>query len=569
MMSEKKSNLHIFLLVGAFILALAFRLIRLGLPGLSDMEADFALQALRVARDSETQFGGQIAYVGLTGFSFFLLTAGNFLARLWPAFVGALIVFLPFLFRKWVGHWPAAILSFVLAISPEMVGLSRIVGSPMMAFVFLLLALGFLFNQKPILTGICLALSLMSGSTFWVGLLILGLSFLISTVLFKVSDEFSIDLPDDKRGYWLRLGMSFAMTILVVGTGFFLNAGSLSGIFNGLIEFLKGFVTPNEVPIGLILLTLAAYTIEAVIFGIWGGLRGLIARSKLDMFLFVWSGLGLIFLLLYPAAESADMIWMTLPLWSLSVRVACFAWRTPKSSKWMLILTAVLVVVVSAFILFTLRSLVGTSLDEGNRLTTFLALVGGLVLLLAIVILISYGWSEEVALPGLLLGLAVVFGLGLVSVSVNSTGLAPEKSAELWFSENAVLLPEMVEVTIERVMIWNARVDVEEAPVDIAVSDYDTPGMRWILRDYAEVDFVPYLAAQSQPGILITDAQESPEIANSYTGQDLVWSETVLWEEMTSFQYLSWLITRDAPTSSSEIIFWVRTDLVPNDQLNK
>lgn len=566
MMNNKKSTLHVLLVMGAFILALAFRLIRLGNLALNDMEAEIALQALGIAQGSETQFGGHVAYVGLTGFSFSVFEAGNFLARFWPALVGALIVFVPFLFREWIGHWPATILSFILAISPEMVGLSRIVGSPMMAFVFLLLAIGFLLHQKPIITGLCLAMGLMSGIGFWIGAFILGLSFLIAKRLFKVSDVGVFVTPDDPRGYWVRFGLGFSMTILVVGTGFFLSSESLSGVFSGLFSFIRGFVTPNDVPVTLILLTLAAYTAEVVLFGLWGGLRSILIKNKLDMFLLIWSGLGLLFVLLYPGAETADIIWVTLPLWLLSARVVYFAWRIPESYKWIMVLTAVLIVVVSVFILFTMRSLIETSTDDSNRLTTFLALVGGLILMLAIVLLISYGWSEDVALPGLLLGLAFVCCVGLISVSVNSTGLGTGDSVELWYPEEASLSTELLEVTIDKVLTWNSRT---EDPVVIAVSGYNTPGMRWALHSYDHVQFVSSLAAQSQPGILITDVQESPEISNSYMGQDLVWSQTASWEEMTPFDYLSWIITRDAPTSSNEIIFWVRTDLMPGDQITE
>ncbi len=566
MMNKKKSTLPVLLLLSAFALALAFRLIRLGIPALSDMEAEVALQALGAARGSDSRFGEHIAYIGLTGFSFFSLEAGDFLARFWPAFVGALIVFVPFLFREWIGRWPAVILSFVLAISPEMVGISRIIGSPMMAFVFLLLALGWLLHRKPILSGICLAMGLMSGTGFWIGAFLLGLSYLIGEWLFKVSEIITVQSTDDPRGFWTSFGAAFFITVLVVGTVFFLSSESLSGVFSGLLSFIKGFVTPNAVPLILIPLTLVAYTAEAVVFGVWGGLRGILVKNKLDMFLFIWVGLGLAFMLLYPAGETADMIWVTLPLWLLSVSVACSAWRVPESSRWVMILTAVLVIVVSAFILFTLRSIVGASLNDSKQLNAFFALVGGLVLLLAVILLINYGWSEDVALPGLLLGLAVVCCLGLISVSVNSTGMAPEESVELWYPDDAAVYPELLEISIDQILSWNSK---DEEPVVITVSDYDSTAMHWVLRGYDDVEFVPYLAAQSQPGILITDVQESPEISNSYTGQDLVWSQEVLWEEMTPFQYLSWLITRDAPTRSNRIIFWVRTDLMPNDQLTQ
>lgn len=566
MESQEKPTLQILLLLGAFIVALALRLIRSGILPLSNMEAEIALQALAVARGSETQFGPHMTYVGLTGFDFYIFASGNFLARFWPGLIGALIVFVPYLFRDRIREWPATILSFVLAISPEMVALSRIIGSPMMAFVSLLLALGFLLHRKPILSGIALAMGLMGGAGFWMGVLILGMSFLISEWLFNVSEIFLLPEIPEKQPYWTRFGVSFGVTLLVVGTGFFLVPAGVSGIFSGLFDFIRGFNPTNQAQLILLPLTLIAYTGEAVIFGIWGGLRGVLVRNKFDMFLLIWWVFGLAFTLLYPASTPADLIWVTLPLWILSARVVFFAWCLPDDSTFMVVVTAVLVVVVSAFLLLALRSLVNPTLDQSLQLNTFIALVGGIVLLVAAILLVNYGWSEDVALPGLLIGLAVVFSAGLISVSVNGTGLAPEASIELWYPEEAYLSPELLQISTDRIISWNAS---GGTPVEIAVSDYDKPGMQWVLRDFDPVNFVPYLPQQSQPGILITDIEEIPEISNSYRGQALVWSWDVVWEEMTPSQYLNWLITRDAPTIANQIIFWVRTDLMPDDQFSR
>ncbi len=97
MLSKKKPTWHIILLIGAFILALGFRFIRLGFSPLDDREAGIALQALAAAEGNETEFGAFMSIVGLSGLDFFILSTSNFLARFWSALLGALIVFLPFL----------------------------------------------------------------------------------------------------------------------------------------------------------------------------------------------------------------------------------------------------------------------------------------------------------------------------------------------------------------------------------------------------------------------------------------------------------------------------------------
>lgn len=561
--SSKQRTTQIVFLLGAFVIGAAFRLIRLGVLSLDNHEAGFALQALAVARGEQTIFGDQIAYVGLTGINFLLFSASNFMARLWPALSGSLVVFIPYLFSKLIGKWPAVLGSILLALSPDMVGPSRIIGSPMMAMVFLLLALGLFLRKKPILTGLCLGLGLMSGPGFWFGAVILGVSFGLSTALFDLREAFTSHFIIKEKSFWQKFGISFAITLLVVGTGFFMAPAGLSGIFSGLYDFITGFGSQRLLSFGLIPFALIAYAAGGVVLGLWSGVRGVIVRSKLELFLFTWAILALVFITLYPESSPADIIWITLPLWILSARVVFLAWRKPTTSKLVVAITAMFVVLLSAFMLLGLRALITPALTQSQQVNYLIAFMGGAILLIAVILLVNYGWSEIIARTGLLLGLALVISASMISVSVNSTGLGPEVPYELWYAGEEVLITNWLEVTIDRVMVWNART---REPVDINVSGIDTPGMRWALRHYEHTEFVPFLAPQLQPGLLITELGAFPEISNSYQGQGLVWIHEVPWQELTPNQYLTWLIARDVPTIPSQVILWVRTDLMPGGQ---
>jgi 4-amino-4-deoxy-L-arabinose transferase-like glycosyltransferase len=563
MEKQNSQTTHMIILLGAFVIGLALRMIRLGALPLTHMEAEFALQALGVAQRGEVLFGGHIAYVGLTGIHFFLFSPNNFLARFWPAFFGALVILIPYLFRKSIGKWPAILAGSILAISPEMVGLSRIVGSPMMAMVFLMLFAGFWLQKKPVLAGLCLGVGLMSGPGFWIGVLILGLSFIFAEGLFGIRQVFNGQAFPAEKPFWIRFALSFVVTLLLVGTGFFMAPAGLSGIFSGLYTFILGFGTHVQAPFGIIPFALVAYSIGAVIFGLWGGIRGILVKSKLDMFLFLWAGFGLIFIILYPRAGPADLVWVTLPLWILGARVVVFAWRVPETSRLVVTIMAALVVVVFAFMLLALRTLVMPTLTSSEQINYLIALVGGVVLLVAILLLVSYGWTEEIARAGLLLGLALVFSAGMISISVNSTGIGPEKPYELWYSDQPALTMKFLNVTIDRILVWNAR---GQDPVDIVVSGLDVPGLRWALGGYESLDFVPFVPPQSQPGVLITTAGVIPEISRGYQGQGLVWLHEVPWRELSPNQYLTWLVTRDVPILPQELILWVRTDLMPGGE---
>lgn len=562
----KNRFIHIVILIGAVLLGLTFRLARLGTLPLTNLEAEIALQANAVSQGGDVVFGEHIAYVGLTGLDFLIFKAGNFLARFWPAVIGAVIVFIPFLFRDLIGHWPASILSIILAVSPEMVGLSRIVGTPMIAFVSLFLGIGLIYRAKPILSGLAFAFALMGGSGFWSGILLSGLGLLLSVKVFdfKILPQLR-DIFSDRK-FLARFLAAMVLTIAVVGTGFFLSPQSLSGVFSGLVNFVQGFGDSFTSPYFLRPLALIAYSLPVIAFGLWGGLRAILLRKKIDLFLFILAFLALLFLLFYPGAQPADIIWVTFPLWILSARVVCSFWKFPNNNRLVLALTAVVVVIVFAFMLLTLRSVVNPGFVQDTQLMTLIALFGGFIILIALILLVTFTWSEEIALSGLLIGLSVVVILGMIAGTFRSTGLNTEDTYQIWYPDEPQLSPRWVKTSVDRVLDWNKR---RAEPLEIVVVNLSTPAMRWIIQEYDDVAFVPYSPPASQPGILLSDIMTQPEISNSYRGQDLVWSRSVLWGEMSAMEYLKWLITREAPATDKEIIVWVRTDLMSDEQFSQ
>ena len=558
---KKNQRIQTMLFLSAFVVALAFRFINLGVPALSDMEAEIALEAQTVAQGMTPVFSEHIGYVGLTSLPFFLFTAGNFWARFWPALIGSMIVFIPFLFRRWIGHLSAIIMAFILAISPELVGLSRIIRSPMMAMVFLFLGIAFFIHRKPVLLGVVLAFGMMSGASFWLGGFIFGISYLLSTQHLKISETLHLMPIANKGKFWLYAGFSYGLTILIVGTCFLMAPAGLTGLFSGLIEFFLGFGVNYVQPYSLMPMVLLTYMVPALVLGLWGGLRGMVAQSKKDLFLLSWFLLGLAVILLLPGSQPADMLWVSLPLWALAARFLARVWQAWHNSKKIVLFTAILTVVSLAFLVLSLRSLVNFAPQDGNWLNGLIAIVAGIALIVAILLLVRFGWSGQVALTGFMIGAVAVLGATLISSSVNTSGINPNPHYELWYPQQAYQTPEWLMTTIAKVVDWNAS---GGSPVEIAVIDGDTPAMRWVLRHQQPVNFVPFLPPQSQVGLILSDDMTIPEIADSYRGQDLVISRTVPWEGLTARQYLTWWLTGEVPTIANQVIIWVRTDLMPD-----
>jgi hypothetical protein len=559
---KKDKFIPYFAFIALFI-SLAFRLINLGNIPLSNFEAGQALQALALAQNTKVNIGSNVTYTGLTGSSFFVFNSSDFLARFWPAFIGSLITLVPFLFRKQIGNKTAIILGFVLAISPEMVGLSRIISSPMAGMVFLLLFIGFFLMSRPIYAGMSLALGLMSGYSFWMGAFFLVVSVLVSRWGFGFFKTNPLNEIDNKRLFWVRFGLSFAVTIILVATGFFTAPEGLTGVFAGLSDFIQMFTKSSLTPIQLFLMVFIAYVPAGFLLGIWRSIRALITKEKFDLFLLVWWVFGFLFIILCPGCQPADLVWVSFPLWLLAVRLMIKVLTLPESGKGMIALTAIVVIILSFFVLLMVRSSLNLASGSENLISYFIAIIAGVVLLSAVILLIAYGWSQEVAVTGAMFGLLIVIFTGLIALSVNTTGLGAEEPLEVWYPNEPAITSKWVVNTIDRVLMVNANAN---SPNEIVVSEFDTSAMQWALHQYDNVLFVPYVTPQSQPGILITRISESPEISERYQGQDLIWSRQTRWDGMNPYQYLRWMFTREVTIMQEEVIIWVRSDLMPSQQ---
>src|SRR5512140_2639974 len=138
----------------ALAIAIGLRFLHLGALPLSDAEADWALQALRITQGLRPAIGPNPAYVHLTAVLFAIFGATNFLARFWPALAGTALVLAPWFVRNRFGRAPAIILAFGLALDPGMVAMSHLAGGPMLAISFLVLAVLAWANDRRPLAGV-------------------------------------------------------------------------------------------------------------------------------------------------------------------------------------------------------------------------------------------------------------------------------------------------------------------------------------------------------------------------------------------------------------------------------
>src|SRR5512139_1411698 len=190
----------------AFLIALGLRLLQLGTAPLTDSEAELAMQAFQIANGTRPLLGPQPAYILLTSVLFLIFESSNFMARLVPALVGSAMVFAPLFFREKLSPRPALILAFLFAIDPGLVALSRLAGGVVLAVTFTLFAWGMWNRRSFILAGVFAGLALLSGTSIWMGLLGLGLTWLFVKAVERkplTGDTEDLDeaIPEEADGF--------------------------------------------------------------------------------------------------------------------------------------------------------------------------------------------------------------------------------------------------------------------------------------------------------------------------------------------------------------------------------
>lgn len=583
MMKTNRITIEHTLYALALAMALWIRLLNLGAAPLSDLEADWALQALSVAHGEQTVIGPQPGYVFLTGSTFSLLGSSNAAARLWPALVGGLLVIVPFLFRGLMGRRAALILAFVLALDPGLVALSRMAGGPILALGFGMLALGFMYFRIPILAGTFAGLASLSGPAVIPGILGLGLAFVIVKALenagILTTKKEQEHAPDSTLRGSLRIGiLSAGVTVFIAGSLFFRFPHGLGAWIATIPAYLKGWVELPGVPPLRLLAALVVYQPIAVIFGLIGAVRVWIrgrwsysddSHAYVAQRISLWMMVALVLALLYPARQVGDVVWALLPLWALGAMELAQYLKAVTDHRMPFIGQAVLI-----FLLFAFLWLNISGESQAQPEVQFIVLrVGMMVGVFALgsltTVLVGLGWSWDAARRGLVLGLCTALGVYSLAVLWGVSQLRPGWQQELWSPAPTTGEAELLLSTLDDLSNWQTG---RKESIDLTVAG-DEPSLRWALRDFHQVRFISepqmdssghWLAPGELPSVIITrGSQEAPSLAESYRGQDFNWWIYPGWAGVLPPDFTSWLVFRQAPLHQEQVILWARGDLFP------
>lgn len=552
----------------AFLIALGFRLIQLGATPLTDSESQFALQALRTARGQETLLGPQPAYILFTSILFFVTEAANFIARFIPAIVGSALVFAPYYFREKLKPLVALILAFLIAFDPGLVALSRQASGTMLALTFLLFAWGMWRNGRAIPAGIFAALALLSGSSIWSGLLMLGLTL----ILFRLTK-----LPAQITNHDLRsTGIALIFTLLLVGTLFLTTPNGLSAFFNSIPAYLQDWTLPSTFSPGRVLFTFLAYEPLGIFLGIFALIRGFRLGSKRVTRLAIWLGISLLIAIFY--RQTSELAWVIIPLLILAAQELSRAFDIYFEERVEISVVTGAIMILLIYIWFNVASIglnpyeqfSPTAMPLFGRMVElpfgarYVVLFGAALILVVCISLVAFGWSPRTARLGTTWSFSLFLGIYTLASAWGASGLRTPNGVELWTPDQPPIQAELVLSSINDISLFSTG-HIESQPV--TVMGVNSPALEWALRNH-DVEIVSVLDPLNAPPIVITPLMNELGLPSAYRGQDFTWRQPPLLDNIQTPDWLRWLVYRQLPRETETIILWARDDLFPDAREN-
>ena len=344
-----------------FIFALGFRLVGVNDVPLTDWDATHAISAVDFSQGNLTSIGSQPAYVILTGILFSIFRQTNFWARVIPAIAGACLVFLPLFIKGKLGKGTGLVWSILIAVSPALMASARWDAGTTLGISSLLFSFGFLVLGKYAAAGVMFALTLLSGESFWLGLLGLILTGWLTGIIFPkkgTSEENGLIsfINNPGRSNWIKTGLWCLGSYLLIGSTLFIHPLGLAGIASSFEGVIQKITQPGGVSVIRQLIALVSSEPLLVLLGIIGIIQGFIQKQKNYKRLAVWLLVALILAILPAGRQVVDLSYAIIPL-SMLASLAINNIIGKETEPTLVWIQAIIMVILTVIIAFNLVGL--------------------------------------------------------------------------------------------------------------------------------------------------------------------------------------------------------------------
>jgi hypothetical protein len=504
------------------------------------------------------------------------------MARFVPALMGSALVFVPSFFREKIKPLPALILAFFFAVDPGLVALSRQASGTILAVTFLLFAWGMWRARRAIPAGIFAGLALLSGPSLWAGLFALGLTWLflqgIGTRRTADAESGIVD-PSPISTQSVQFStielrpalLSLLITLLFGGTLFFLSPNGLSAWLSALPAYLKGWTTISPMTPGRMIVVFLAYEPLGIFLAVLSLIRGYRTGGRRILRAGLWLAVTLLLGIFY--RQPGELVWAIIPLLTLAAFELARALNVYAEERVEVGVVVLALMILLAYIWFDVSKI---ALDPSNQLAAttlplfgrniqisgapYVILLGAILIIILCVSFVAFGWSVRTAWLGTTWAFVIFLGIYKLAAAWGDSGLRSRNGVELWSLDPAPAQADLLRASVDDVSEFSLG-HPESQPVHIL--GIKSPALEWILRD-REVEVVSELNPQVAPPIAITPLMQDLGLPSAYRGQDFIWRQRPLWDEVTIADWIRWLVFRQLPRDNETIILWVRNDLFPD-----
>ena len=191
-----------------------------------------------------------------------------------------------------------------------------------------------------------------------------------------------------------------------------------------------------------------------------------------------------------------------------------------------------------------------------------------LYLLIAVVLLIGLslllvgaGWSANAARLGGVWGGVFALTAFTLAMSTGAAGVREPLTVELWQPEPRTGRVDILLKVANQISDLNTGYTGQ---LPLTVVSVDSPALHWLFRDW-QVQDVSALAPDATPEMVISSVDQL-SLAADYRGEVLPLSEVADWSHATPSNWLKWFVYRQMPILREDVILWVRSDLMLDNQ---
>ena len=500
------------------------------------------------------------AYFSLTNLIMGLGVDGDAAARLVPALIGVLTVWLPWLWRGRThpAVWLTA--AIFLAVSPLQMAVSRTAGGEAIAlFALTLLAVATFRLEEGewwgAAAGLALGLGLTSAPLFYTGMV----AFIPAWWVFGGARAI-------ERRTWGRLAIAGGLTFVVAAaTGLFY----LSGV-GAALQLFPAWLAQFGLPVSswalavmAPVLTLLRYEPALLFLGVPAAVWVMAGDERPGKLFSLWLVLLLPILLLQAEAFQnavAAIVPGYLLVGLLAGDLAIGARpRAERRTTW---LVAGGLTLLGMVLLVSLSRFTRLGLWSGGEAP----LVGLAVLAFVfagVAVILALAWDNAAARRGAFLGVAVLLLYWQWGTGWQLAHQGANDPRERWVVAGTDDDMAVLATLLERVSLQaaNSNTDLE------VFSTVESPALRWYFRDFGRFTTGPALPLETQAAVLITANDAEPRAPNEYLGADfgLVQRDVPGNEgaRPALAELLRWWLLREASTASDQerVIVWIRSDL--------